>query len=85
MDTEAILTNVETKHKRVSPYIRECANVFHDNERELFTRAETTNLLTEEVDITESVAGEVIAELVGDIVDPVVQIVDRGAPFVQEN
>ena len=82
MDAEDILTNVETKHERVSPYIRECANVFHDNEGELFTRAEATNLLTEEVDITESIAGEVITELVSDIVDPVVQIVDQGEKYI---
>jgi len=82
MDAEDILTNVETKHERVSPYIRECANVFHDNEGELFTRAEATNLLTEEVDITEAIAGEVIAELVSDIVDPVVQIIDQGEKYI---
>jgi len=82
MKADDILTNVETKHERVSPHIRECADVFHDNEGELFTRSEATDLLTGEVDITEAIAGEVIAELVSDIVDPVVQIVDRGEKYI---
>jgi len=82
MKAENILTDVETTHERVSPHIRECANVFHDNEGELFTRTEAVELLTEAVDIDATIAREVLAQLVGDTVDPIVQIVDQGQKYV---
>jgi len=82
MNAEDILTDVETTHERVSPHIRECANVFHDNEGELFTRTEAVELLTEAVDIDATIAREVLAQLVGDTVDPIVQIVHQGEKYI---
>jgi len=82
MDANEILEGVETTHERVSPYIRECANVFHDNEGELFTRTEAVELLAEEVDIDATIAREVLAQLVGDTVDPIVQVVDGSEKYI---
>jgi len=82
MDANKILEDVETTHERASPYIRESAEVFHDNEGELFTRAEATQLVTDELDISTDVARDVIAQLVGDTVDPIVQIANKGEKYI---
>jgi hypothetical protein len=68
-----ILEQAETEHSRVYDHLRDAADWFHDREGEMFERAEARDALADDLDVDDGVAQSLIAELVGDDVDPITQ------------
>lgn len=73
-DANEILEDTQTVHERVAPHLRDGADFFHDHEGTLFTRTEARDKLYDDVGIDTEVCDDVIAQLVSDTVDPVVQV-----------
>ena len=82
MNADELLQQTKTTYEEVQPHLRACADVFHDNEGELFTRTEAISLLEEEVDIDSTTAARTLGQLVGDTVDPIIQIEHEGEKYV---
>jgi hypothetical protein len=76
-----ILENAESTHERVSGNRRDGADWFHDHEGELFEREEVIAELTDALDVEAGVASDILAELTGDTVDPVVQVQSEGVKY----
>jgi len=51
MNANELLQQTKTTYEEVQPHLRACADVFHENEGEIFTRTEAISLLEDEVDI----------------------------------
>lgn len=77
-----ILEQADEQVGKWRDHIRDAANVFHDNEDELFTRVEAIELVQEELGIEQSVAKDVVSNLVSDTIDPVIQVPANGEKYV---
>jgi len=82
MNANELLQQTKTTYEEVQPHLRACADVFHDNEGELFTRTEAISLLEDKVDIDSTTASHTLGQLVGDTVDPIIQIEHEGEKYV---
>lgn len=76
MNAQNVLQDVETIQERVAPHLRDGAELFHENEGELFSRGRAVELVSERLDVSESLATDIVSQLVSDTVDPVIQVVD---------
>ncbi|WP_158058271.1 hypothetical protein [Halorussus halophilus] len=74
LDAAAVLERAESERKHVRSLLRDAATVFHEREGDLFPRPEAVALLAEELDSSRETADRVLSGLVGDAVDPVVQL-----------
>jgi len=74
MNAETIIEESKTIQEQVKPHLREAATFFHENEGELFTLEEATGLIASELEIDNTIAARTISQLVGDTVDPVIQV-----------
>lgn len=82
MDAEDVLNDATTVQERVKPHLRDAATVFHDHEGEMFARPDAVTQIADELAISESVADDIVAQLVGDTVDPVIQVMADGTRSV---
>ncbi|NEU58602.1 hypothetical protein [Halorussus sp. MSC15.2] len=74
LDASKVLERAESERKHVRSLLRDAATVFHEREGELFPRSDAVSLLAEELDVTRDTADRAVSGLVGDTVDPVVQL-----------
>jgi hypothetical protein len=81
-DATEILTEAESTREQVRKHVRDAAEWFHDHEGEMFVRSEAKDRLEDELGIDTDIANSVIAELVGDTVDPIVQATTKGTKYV---
>lgn len=81
-DAGKILPKAEKHRTEWEEYVRDVADIFHEEEGEMFTRAEALSLVTDSLGINESTAGRTISALVGDIVDPIVQVPIDGEKYI---
>lgn len=77
-----ILNEAETKKERVRAHVRDAANWFHEREGEMYERADVKDLIADELDVGDEIAHDVVSELVGDGVDPIVQASADGTKYV---
>lgn len=82
MNAENVLDEATTIQDRVEPYLRDGAEFFHAHEGEMFERATAVSQLAAELSVSERVAKDIVAQLVGDTVDPVIQVVADGSRSV---
>lgn len=82
VNADEILPEAEEHRTSWENHVRDVAELFHDEESELFTREKALNLITEELEISESIAAKTLSALIGDLVDPVVQIPVDGERYV---
>jgi hypothetical protein len=73
-DAEKILSKAEEKRTAPNEYVRDVANYFHENEGELTREGEALATIMKEFDLSVSESKDVLAAIIGDIVDPVVQL-----------
>ncbi|EGQ44075.1 MAG: hypothetical protein J07AB43_01340 [Candidatus Nanosalina sp. J07AB43] len=73
-DAKSFIQNADDNVDEWRDHIQDSAQVFHDREGTLFEREEGRQLLEDELDIREELATECLSNLVGDIVDPVIQV-----------
>lgn len=76
-----ILDGATPRRDLVINHLRDGADWFHENEGELFERAEVIGSLKRELDVDTKTASAVLAELVGDTVDPVVHVSSDGTKY----
>jgi len=81
-DANTIIEESVSQRKEVYSHLREAADFFHEHEGTFFERGEAIAQLSDELSIEQDIAGQVIAELVGDIVDPVVLSAVDGEKYV---
>lgn len=81
-DANKIVSAAEEEREGVQDNVRDAAEWFHDHEGEMFEREEARSTLADELDVDVKTAQKIIAELVGDIVDPVVQLVADNTKYV---
>lgn len=82
VNAKEILPEAEEHRTSWENHIRDVAELFHKQEGELLTREKALNLITEELEISESIAAKTVSALIGDLVDPVVQIPVDGERYV---
>lgn len=79
---EDVLEKAEAEREELEGHIRDAAEWFHDREGKVFERPEAQGFIADKLDIDHSVAGQLIGELVGDTVDPVIQIPVENGRYV---
>lgn len=77
-----VLDTAEAEQSRIYDHIRDAADWFHDHEGEMFERDEARDRLADDINVDDDVAQSLIAELVGDTVDPIVQARANGIKYV---
>jgi hypothetical protein len=77
-----VLERARSRNERVQDYLRPAADFFHRNEGTMFGRKEAREEIGKELDVDEKTAGAVIAQLVSDKVDPIVQVATDDEKFV---
>lgn len=82
VNADEILPEAEQHRTKWKDYVRDAADIFHNEEGELFEREEAIETLTEELDIEEDTAQQTLSALVTDIVDPVVQVPTNGEKYI---
>lgn len=80
--TTEILEQADKRAGEWRNHIRDAANLFHENEGQLFTREEALSMVEDSLDIDALTASDTLAALVGDTVDPVVQIPVDGERYI---
>ena len=81
-DANEILESAEQEVEEIYEHVRDVANYFHDHEGELFPRDEAIDAVSEEYGLNTRLAHDVIAELTGDVVDPVIQVEKDGEDYI---
>lgn len=81
-DATEILDKAEAEKANVREHVRDAADWFHDREGEMIERDETRDLLADDLNVDDDVAQSLIAELVGDDVDPITQVRANGSKYV---
>jgi microcystin-dependent protein len=81
-DANTIIEESVSQREEVYSHLRAAADFFHEHEGTFFERGEAIAQLSDELSIEQDIAGQVIAELVGDIVDPVVLSAVNGEKYV---
>lgn len=76
IDSVDALAGAHERSDLVKDNVRGVADWFHDREGELFDRHNVIHDLADDFDLTPQEANTVLSDLVGDIVDPVIQIDD---------
>lgn len=79
---ETALKSAEDSYELVDSHLRPVADWFHEREGELFDRRKVLADLSDDFGISEDDANRVISNLVGDRVDPVVQVDDGDTLWV---
>lgn len=82
MDADTLLDDTETVYEQTVDHLRDGARLFHENEGELFTQPEAIELFETELELTDTVARKVLTQLVGDRVDPVIQVIDDETKYI---
>lgn len=62
--------------------LRAASEVFHEREGELFERSEAREMVEEELDVDSDYSQTLLAEIVGDNVDPIIQMNAAGVKYV---
>ena len=81
-DATEILEQAESEQQNILKHTRDAADWFHDREGELFKQEEARDRLADDLNVDDDVAQSLIAELVGDDVDPIVQARAQGVKYV---
>jgi hypothetical protein len=81
-DAEDILNGAESDRSEIREQVREAAEWFHDREGEMFQRDDAKEQIMDDLGVDNRTAQTLIAELVGDDVDPIVQATMNGTKFV---
>lgn len=81
-DPNEILDGAEDELQKVQDNIRAAANWFHKHNGEMFERTEAVSRIQEHLDVRKELARRLIANLVSDTVDPVIQANRSGEYFV---
>jgi len=81
-DANTIIEESVSQREEVYSHVRAAADFFHEHEGTFFERGEAIEQLSDELSVEADLAGNVIAELVGDIVDPVVLSAVNGKKYV---
>jgi hypothetical protein len=79
---EQVFEKAENEIDDIENYIRDAADLFHEHEGEMFERNEARELLEDRLNIDSKTASKIIGELVGDCVDPIVQVKNSDGKFV---
>lgn len=82
IDADDILDEADEQTERWRTHARDAAALFHDDEGELRTREEAVEFVVDGLDVSSRVAQEVLANLVADTVDPVVQVPVDGERYI---
>lgn len=82
IDATEIIDEADEQLGKWQKYLRPAANYFHENEGTLFERREALDAISNEFGIDRGAAQSVVSGLVGDTVDPVVQIPKEGSRYV---
>jgi len=77
-----VLEKARSRNERVQDYLRPAADFFHRNEGTMFGRNEAREKIGKELDVNKDTAGAVIAQLISDKVDPIVQVSTDDEKFV---
>ena len=81
-DATEILEQAESEQENILEHTRDAADWFHDREGELFERDEARDRLADDLNVDDDIAQSLIAELVGDDVDPIVLARAQGVKYV---
>jgi len=81
-EAQEIIRAARTTHEIVQDHLRAVADWFHEHEGSMFEREEATDLVSDDLGIDEDVARNTIRNLIGDSVDPIVQVQAQGAKYV---
>lgn len=81
-DKDKILEEAQQHRDNISSNIREASNLFHKDGGRHMTKEDALDMLQRELGVSIEVASGILSELVGDIVDPIVQIPTRGEKYV---
>lgn len=82
VDAEQALEQAEAHRTEWKEHVRDAAELFHEQEGELFSRSEAIQIVQDECEISEQVAAQTLSALVGDLVDPVIQLPVKGDRYV---
>lgn len=77
-----VLERAEAERTAWREYLRPAAELFHDREGDLLDKPTALELLADEFDLGERASNRLLAGLVGDLVDPVVQVGAGDARYV---
>ena len=80
--THDVLKRARSRNEQVQYHLRPAADFFHRNEVTRFGRKEAREEIGKELEVDENTAGAVIAQLVSDKVDPIVQVATDDEKFV---
>lgn len=69
-----ILTEAEQQREQINSALRDVADWFHNHEGKLFEREDAIDLLVDDLDLEQLTAEHTLANIIGDTVDPVVQV-----------
>lgn len=81
-DAEKILSKAEEKRTATDDYVRDVANYFHQNEGKLFREGNALATIMDEFNLSVSESKDVLAAVIGDLVDPVVQLQTNNDRYV---
>lgn len=81
-DADEVVKSAEQNRERLKNYTRPAAEYFHEREGEMIQKSEAMAGLKSELEVDTRMANSLIAELTGDLVDPIVQIRTEGEKFV---
>lgn len=79
---DEVIKKAEQRKEKVYDHIRDAAEFFHEYEGELLERNEAKQSLVNELSVEPDIAGELITQLTGDLVDPVIQVNTPGKSHV---
>lgn len=82
IDATEIIDEADEELDEWREYLRPAAEYFHENEGTLFGRREALDAIRSELDIEKRLAQSVVSGLVGDTVDPVIQVSKEGSRYV---
>lgn len=82
VNADDIITDAESLSQEIQNLLRPTAEWFHEREGELLPRKEAVSEISDELDSDSDIINQVIANLVGDLVDPIVQVTNRTEKYV---
>jgi hypothetical protein len=81
-DADDILADAMPRHQRVKELLLDAVHLLIDEQGTMRTRAQTISYLATSLDIDNAMAADLLRELVGDLVDPVIQVPNGSQRFV---
>jgi hypothetical protein len=82
IDATEIIDEADEQLGEWQEYLRPAAEYFHENEGKLFERREALDAICTKLNIEKRLAQSVVSGLVGDTVDPVIQVPKEGSRYV---